>query len=454
MAQLHSTNPVTGKITHTFESLTDAEISEALQKSEKFYQEWKGTTFDHRIKKMLKFAQILREKREHLCHLITEEIGTPVDQANSEIEKSAYIAEYFADNTKKFLKEREVKGVASKAKIVFDPLGVVLHVAPWNYPFYLALRPVITALLAGNTVVLKHASNVPRISKVLESLFREAGFGDAFQSLLIGSSKVEQIIRHPAVAMVTVIGSERAGASVASIAGQEIKKTLMELGGSDPFIVMNDADIDAAVKAATYSRLRNCGQSCNAAKRFIAMEGVYDEFVSKLTMAFEEFTVGDPMDTSIDMGPMATEKGRDEIHELVQAAVSSGAHVVIGGEKEGEDGYYYKPTILTNVTTEMDVFAQEVFGPVAPVLKADSEKEMLRLANLSPYGLGASIWTKDIDHALKLAHKIESGNVYINRMVRSDPRLPFGGIKKSGYGREFSDFGLIEFTNIKSVVVD
>jgi succinate-semialdehyde dehydrogenase/glutarate-semialdehyde dehydrogenase len=454
MSQLYSTNPVTGKTTHSFDELTDKEVAKALDRSQDAYARWRCTTFDHRIKLMLEFAHILRQKREYLSHLITEEIGTPVDQANSEIEKSAYIAEYFADNTKEFLKSREVSGVASQARIVFDPLGVVLHVAPWNYPFYLALRPVITALLAGNTVLLKHASNVPRISTVLDSLFKEAGFGNAYQSLLIGSSKVEQIIRHPAVAMVTVIGSERAGSSVASIAGQEIKKSVMELGGSDPFMVMGDANIDEAVKAATYSRLRNCGQSCNAAKRFIVMDSVYDEFVEKLKQSFENFTVGDPMDTSVDMGPMATQKARDEVHQLVVDALAHGAHAVVGGTIEEGEGYYYKPTLLTNVTPEMSVFSQEVFGPVAPVLSVSSEEEMITLANLSPYGLGASIWTKDIEHALTLAHAIDSGNVYINRMVRSDPRLPFGGVKKSGYGREFSDFGLIEFTNIKSIVVN
>jgi succinate-semialdehyde dehydrogenase/glutarate-semialdehyde dehydrogenase len=454
MATLRSTNPATGQIIHTYEEYSDQKIAEVLDQSATAFQSWRASSFKHRADLMLGFAQLLRQKREALSHLITEEMGVPVDQANSEIEKSAFIAEYFADNVAKFLAHRQVPGIGSLAYISFDPLGIVLHVAPWNYPFYLALRPVITALLAGNTVVLKHASNVPRIASALESLFREAGFGDTFASLLIGSGKVEQVVRDPRVAMVTVIGSERAGSSIASIAGQEIKKTLMELGGSDPFIVLADADIDQAVKAATYSRLRNCGQSCNAAKRFIVMNTVFDEFVEKLKISFSRFTVGDPLDTSIDMGPMATLKGRDEVAQLVNDTIAQGATLVIGGSALNLPGFYYTPTILTDVTPHMAVNTEEVFGPVAPVFKVSSIDEALEIANSSRYGLGASIWTADISLATSLAPRIDSGNVYINRMVRSDPRLPFGGVKKSGYGREFSEFGIIEFTNIKSVVVE
>lgn len=462
MSILHSINPATGVTVQSFETFFDDEVTHKVNQSYTVYQQWSKTSLEMRSALMLKFAELLRKQRHSLQALISEEIGTPLDQAGTEIEKSAYIAEYFAYNCQSMLADRLVDGIGSDARVVFDPLGVVLHIAPWNYPFYLALRPVITALLAGNTVVMKHASNVSRISLALDSLFHEAGFGDAFQSLLISSAQVEAVIRNPHIAMVTIIGSERAGASVASIAGQEIKKTVMELGGSDPFIVLEDADIDAAVKAATYSRLRNCGQSCNAAKRFIVMDGVYDEFVDKLVVAFKETKVGDPSDTTVDMGPMATAKGRDEMRAIVDDALAQGAKLIIGGDFGASDGvdfdfqqgYYYKPTILTHVTRAMKVHTDEVFGPVAPVFRVYSQEEAIEMANDSLYGLGCSLWTQDTTQARAMVRLIEAGNVYINRAVRSDPRLPFGGIKKSGYGREFSEFGLLEFVNIKSVVME
>jgi succinate-semialdehyde dehydrogenase / glutarate-semialdehyde dehydrogenase len=330
----------------------------------------------------------------------------------------------------------------------------VLHIAPWNYPFYLALRPVVAAIMAGNCVLLKHASNCPQVSLALEQIFVSAGFpAGVFQSLLISSTQTEPIINDPRVVMVTLIGSDKAGSAVGKIAGSAIKKTVMELGGSDPMIVFADADIDKVVAAAAYSRLRNTGQSCNAAKRFIVHQDIYKEFCDKLKVEFAKEILGDPADKETTIGPIATEQSRKDLEYQVQQSIKMGAKVLYGGGSVSGKGYFFEPSILTEVDIEMPVMCEEVFGPVAPIYSFNTVEEAVTVANKSPYGLGASIWTKNIELGKSLIPQIEAGNVYLNQVVRGNPKLPFGGIKKTGFGREFGEHGLYEFVNIKSVVI-
>lgn len=452
---IQTKNPATEEITQTYEPLSQVQLQEKLTKVHSTYKSWKFTSLVERKKLMMNLAQELREKRDYYSALITEEMGCPIKQTSAEIEKCAYIAELMGDQAIEYLQPKYVGTDASESYISYEPLGVVLHVAPWNYPFYLALRPTIAAILAGNCVVMKHASNVPQTSLALEELFKNAGFPDGvFESLLISSSQVESIINDDRIAMVTLIGSDKAGSSVACCAGKAIKKTVMELGGSDPMIVMPDADITEAAKAAAYSRLRNAGQSCNAAKRFIVHRDVVDEFTKVLTEEFSKEVIGDPTDRTTTFGPVATEGSLSEVHDQVTKSVEMGAKIITGGQRHGDKGYFYEPTILVDVHEDMPVMKEECFGPVAPVFSCNSIEEAIQVANHSPYGLGSSIWTKDMELAKSLIPQIEAGNVYINKVVRGNPKLPFGGVKKTGYGREFSEHGLYEFVNIKSVVIN
>jgi succinate-semialdehyde dehydrogenase / glutarate-semialdehyde dehydrogenase len=452
---IQTLNPYTEIVEQTFSEISDQEVKVRLQKVHTTYQTWKLTTLETRIKLMMKLAEVLKQDRQAYGALITTEMGCPISQTIAEIEKSAIIAELMGQQAKEFLQPKHIKTDATESYISYEPLGIVFHIAPWNYPFYLALRPVIAAILAGNCVVLKHASNVPQTALALEEVFKKAGFPDGvFETLLISSSQTEAIINDDRVVMVTLIGSDKAGAAVGALAGKAIKKTVMELGGSDPMIVCADADIDEVVKAAAYSRLRNSGQSCNAAKRFIVHQSVYDEFVTKLKEEFETEVIGNPMEKATTFGPMATESSIVDLQLQVDNSVKMGAKLVLGGSRLEKTGYYYPPTIVTNVTTEMPIMSEEVFGPVAPVYSFNTVDEAIEVANNSPYGLGASIWTKDVEFGKTILPKIEAGNVYLNRVVRGNPKLPFGGIKKTGFGREFGEHGLYEFVNIKSVVVN
>jgi len=450
-----SQNPANKAVLNSYDELSDSQIQTKLEVSAEAFSGWKSLPIPQRAKYMMQLSLVMRNGRNHFASLISLEMGCPISQASSEIEKCAYIAEIFAGDTERMLENETVKLDAKEAYISFEPLGPILHIAPWNYPFYLALRPAIPAIMAGNTILMKHASNVPQCSLALEAIFLEAGFpAGVFQSLLVGGRRVEPLIRDSRVKMVTIIGSEYAGSQVAAQAGSEIKKTILELGGSDPFIVLEDADIDKAVAGAVQSRLRNCGQSCNAAKRFIVMEKVAQEFTEKLKLAFEKEILGDPMEEKTTMGPLATEASLQDIQRQVDESVKLGAKVVIGGgQPENSEGYYYLPTILTNITKEMPVYSEEVFGPVAPIIVVQSLMEAIMVANDSSLGLGSSVWTADYTLAKKIIPQIEAGNVYVNSIVRGDPKLPYGGIKKSGYGREFGEYGIKEFVNIKSVVV-
>jgi succinate-semialdehyde dehydrogenase / glutarate-semialdehyde dehydrogenase len=448
-----SQNPATGEILKTFESISEKELIEKLDLAKKMQKRWRETSLAEREKLMCKFADLLREKREELAMLITLEMGCPIVQARTEIEKCASIAEMFGSHTVEYLKAEKHEIGAKESYVRFDPLGTLFHIAPWNYPFYLALRPIIPALMAGNTVVLKHASNVPQISLMIEKMFLEAGFGlGVCQSLLISSSQSEIVIGHDAVQVVSLIGSENAGSAVATLAGKYLKKTVMELGGNDPMLVYSDADLDKVVEGIMFSRMRNCGQSCNAPKRVIVEASVHDLFVEKLKNAMCEIRIGDPFDDVFDMGPVATYSASDEVFGQVQDSIKLGARAVLGGNKIDGNGYYFEPTILIGVTTEMPVFVDEVFGPVVTVIRAQRD-EILGLANDSRYGLGASVWTADYEFARELIMQIEAGNVYVNAVVRGDPKMPFGGVKKTGYGREFGEYGIKEFVNIKSVVI-
>jgi succinate-semialdehyde dehydrogenase/glutarate-semialdehyde dehydrogenase len=449
-----SRNPATEEILHTFEPITNEEVNDKLFIANHAFKSWKTTSIKERAAYMTKFADILREKKDYLATIMTSEMGTPLSQAKTEIEKCAYIADIFATETEKMLDDEKAHVEAKEAYISFEPLGTLLHIAPWNYPFYLALRPVIPAIMAGNTVVLKHASNVPQVCVVLEELFIQAGFpAGVFQSMLISSSQVEHIINHPTIAVISLIGSEKAGSIVASQAGKALKKTIMELGGNDPMIILADADIDKVVAGAIQSRLRNCGQSCNASKRYIVHKAVVKEFVDKLKVEYEKQVIGDPFDENTDIGPLATESGLIEIEQQIQESIKLGAKIITGGKRAKKVGYFFEPTIITKVTREMPVFKQEVFGPVATVIEVASVEEAIDVANDSQYGLGASIWTADYELAKTLIPQLEAGNVYVNSIVRGDPKMPFGGVKMSGYGREFGEYGIKEFVNIKSVVV-
>lgn len=451
---IQSTNPATGQIIQTYDEINTSELDNKLAKAHTEFHNWKNVSITEREKLFGKLCHELRQNRDHYAALITHEMGCPISQAKAEIEKCAYIAELTASQAHEYLTPKNIKTDAKESYISYEPLGTVLHVAPWNYPFYLALRPALAAIMAGNTVVLKHASNVPQCSLALDELFKKAGFPDGvFESLLISSSQVRGVIEDERIAMVTIIGSDRAGAAVGCIAGQEIKKTVMELGGSDPMIVMPGVDIDEVVKAASYSRLRNAGQSCNAAKRFIVHREVVVEFTSKLREAFGQETIGDPMEEATTFGPVATQGSLDDLERQIGESVQQGAKIITGGKRMERAGYYFEPTILADVHEDMPVMQEEVFGPVAPIFSCNSLEEAIRVANNTPYGLGASLWTKDLQIAKKVIPQLQAGNVYINKVVRGNPKLPFGGIKKTGFGREFSEHGFYEFVNIKSVVI-
>lgn len=451
---LISRNPFTEEILGTFEELTDVELENKIQLSFEVYSKWKNTTLHERKSLIKNLSNLLIQKKRDLGQLITLEMGRPILDSISEIEKCAKICEYYLQNIDQILKPEIVKTSASESYVIYEPIGPILAVMPWNFPFSQVLRFAIPAVLSGNVGLLKHASNVPQCAIAIEELFEEAGLpSGVFQNLLISSGRVEKIIRDDRIKGVTLTGSEKAGSSVASIAGSEIKKTVMELGGSDPFIVLPDADLDLTVKSAVESRLKNTGQACNAAKRFVVLKDIANTFVQKLIETFESLTIGDPMDENTQIGPLATESGLQEIENQVEKSVSLGARVLAGGKRALTKGYFYEPTVLLNVKKGMPAYEEELFGPVASVIVVDSIDEAINVANDSRFGLGSSIWTRNTGLAKEMAMKIEAGSVFINQPFSSHPELPFGGVKKSGYGREFGFYGPREFLNVKSVWV-
>ncbi len=449
---MKAVNPATEEVIGEYPAHTWEEVEQRLLSAERAFQEWRATPFSHRARLMHKAAEMLRRRKDEWAGLMTQEMGKPVTASDAEVEKCAACCEFFADNAEKMLAAELIPSDASKSYVRCDPLGPVLAVMPWNFPYWQVFRFAAPGLMTGNVAVLKHASNVPGCALAIETIFRDAGFPQgAFTTLMIGTDAIERVIAHPIIRAVTLTGSEKAGMSVAAAAGAALKKTVLELGGSDPFIVLADVDVDATAKRAVEARCINSGQSCIAAKRFIVEEEVADEFEAAMTKHMAGMRIGDPADRSTEIGPLARADLRDELHRQVRDSIGQGASLLTGGEAVAGRGYFYKPAVLGNVKPGMAAFDEETFGPVAAIIRAKDPDEAISLANRSRYGLGASIWTKNVALAEKLATGVDAGAVFINGIVKSDPRLPFGGVKYSGYGRELSQVGIREFVNLKTV---
>jgi succinate-semialdehyde dehydrogenase / glutarate-semialdehyde dehydrogenase len=447
-------NPSNGKTLRTFEPLSSERVTECLDRGVAAFREHRRTPFSERAHHMNKAATLLDAESRELGRLMTLEMGKPIGAAIEEARKCATACRYYAENAERFLADQPVEMEGGKAWVAFQPIGVVLAIMPWNFPFWQVFRFAAPALMAGNVGILKHASNVPQCALAISNLFRRAGFIEgAFQTVLVGSEAVEGIIADSRVAAVTLTGSEGAGRSVASAAGKNLKKAVIELGGSDPFVVMPSADLDRAVATAVTARMVNNGQSCIAAKRFIIHEKIYDEFLKKFVAGVAAIRIGDPMDESIQLGPLATAAIREDLDKQVKASVAAGARVLTGGKKIERDGFFYAPTVLADIPPNAPAASEELFGPVASVFKAKDLNDAIRIANGTSFGLGASVWTQDAVERDRFVADIESGLLFINGMVASDPRLPFGGVKHSGFGRELGEFGIREFVNIKSVRV-
>ncbi|WNB16793.1 NAD-dependent succinate-semialdehyde dehydrogenase [Marivirga arenosa] len=449
---IESKNPFNNETLKTFEEDSEQQIKEKISRSQKAYKFWKEENFTHKKELMLKTAVLLRDRKEKYAQLMTSEMGKAKKEAISEIEKCALACEYYANNAEDFLADQALEVPNGQAYVAHDPIGIVLAVMPWNFPFWQVFRFAAPNLMAGNVGLLKHASNVPQCALAIQEVFEDAGFPKGcFQTLMISSSKVNMVLDDDRVKAATLTGSELAGSKVAERAGKNLKKTVLELGGSDPFIVLKDADIENAAKTGAKARMINNGQSCIAAKRFILEESIADKFLKIFQEELEKLKIGNPEDEDIDYGPMAREDLAKELEEQVQKSVEKGAKILIGGKR---DKAFFEPTILTNVKAGMPAYEEELFGPVAVILIAKDENDAVKLANDSRFGLGGSLWTKDIEKAKKLVRKIDSGAVYINKLMASHPAVPFGGVKMSGYGRELSEAGIKEFINQKTIWID
>ncbi|MCF7805221.1 MAG: NAD-dependent succinate-semialdehyde dehydrogenase [Candidatus Marinimicrobia bacterium] len=449
---LRSVNPATENMISSYDEHSNAEIETTLKSATNAFEQWRELSFRGRAELMGRAAETLRTRNDEWAQLMTQEMGKPITEARAEVEKCAWVCDYYAGEAEKFLQTETVQTDAKKSMVRYEPLGPVLAVMPWNFPFWQVFRFAAPGLMAGNVGLLKHASNVPGCANAIEEIFRDAGFPDGvFQSLLIGSEKVGQIIRDDRVMAVTLTGSGIAGRNVAEIAGNSLKKTVLELGGSDPFLVLGDADIEKAVQVGVNARCINSGQSCIAAKRFIVVQERLGEFMQRYVEEMRTLKVGDPMNEETQIGPLAREDLRADLHDQVKQSMLDGADLLLGGDPVDGKGYFYQPTVLANVQKGMAVYEEETFGPVAAIIPAESEQDAIDIANDTKYGLGASLWTQDLDKAEALSRDIEAGCVFINEMVKSDPRLPFGGIKKSGYGRELSYHGIREFVNTKTI---
>ncbi|MCX7797055.1 MAG: NAD-dependent succinate-semialdehyde dehydrogenase [Melioribacter sp.] len=449
---IQSINPATNKIEKTFEEYSLETVFNIIEDVEDSFEYWKYTSFEERSVLMKKVAEDLRQNKYEYAKIAVLEMGKPISQAISEIEKCAWVCDYYAENAQVFLQKELIETDASESYIQFDPIGIILAIMPWNFPFWQVFRFAAPAIMAGNGIILKHASNVPMCALKIEEIFLKSNFPqNIFRTVLVNSKEVEEIINHPKIKAVTLTGSEYTGRQVAKISGKLLKKTVMELGGSDPFIVLEDADIDLAAKTGVTARLINNGQSCIAAKRFIVVEKVYNEFEKKFVNLMKQVKIGNPLDETTELGPIAREDLLSELEYQIKQSVDKGAVILCGGKRLNTNGLFYEPTVLANVKKGMLAYEEEIFGPVASLIKVKDENEALEIANDTKFGLGASIWTNNLERAKNLAKKIEAGSVFINGMVKSDPRLPFGGIKNSGYGRELSHYGIKEFVNIKTV---
>ncbi|BBY55602.1 NADP-dependent succinic semialdehyde dehydrogenase [Mycobacterium koreense] len=456
-ASIATINPATGETVKTFTPATDAEIEATIERAHERFRAYRTTSFTERAAWAHATADLIEAEADEVAAMMTLEMGKTLASAKAEALKCAKGFRFYADNTEALLADVPADAAAvgaSTAFIRYQPLGVVLAVMPWNFPLWQAVRFAAPALMAGNVGILKHASNVPQTALYLADVISRGGFPDGcFQTLLIGAGAVEGILRDPRVAAATLTGSEPAGRAVAAVAGDEIKPTVLELGGSDPFIVMPSADLDAAARTAVTARVQNNGQSCIAAKRFIVHTDVYDAFAAKFVAGMQALTVGDPTDPDTDVGPLATESGRDEVAGQVDDAVAAGARIACGGQRPDRPGWFYPPTVVTDITADMALYTEEVFGPVAGLYRVDGIEEAIAIANATPFGLGSNAWTADEAEQRQFIDGIDAGQVFINGMTVSYPELPFGGIKRSGYGRELSGNGIREFCNAKTVWV-
>ncbi|WP_328368971.1 NADP-dependent succinic semialdehyde dehydrogenase [Streptomyces sp. NBC_00445] len=451
-------NPANGETLKTYEAMGAEELERRLQLAEATFRTYRATGFAERALLLRRAADLLEEDQQDIGRVMTTEMGKPVKQARAEAAKCAKAMRWYADHAAELLADEEPADAdvrdsgASRVLVRYRPLGPVLAVMPWNFPLWQVVRFAAPALMAGNVGLLKHASNVPQTALYLEDLFHRAGFPEGcFQTLLIGSGAVEDILRDERVRAATLTGSEPAGRAVASVAGEMVKKTVLELGGSDPYIVMPSADVDRAAQVAVTARVQNNGQSCIAAKRFIVHADVYDAFAERFVAGMQALTVGDPLEEETEVGPLASEQGRADLEELVDDAVRGGAAVLCGGERPGQAGWWYPPTVLTGITREMRIHREEAFGPVATVYRAGDLDEAVLIANDSPFGLSSNVWTRDGVEVERFARDLEAGGVYVNGMTASHPAFPFGGVKRSGYGRELSGHGIREFCNITTV---
>jgi len=447
-----TTNPATGEVLKTFEPLTNGQIEQKLQLAASAFQTHRWTSFADRASKMMRAADILEKEKDECAHLMTLEMGKPLKAAVAEALKCATGCRYYAENAQKFLADEIVETSAKRSFIRYLPIGPVLAIMPWNFPFWQVFRFVAPALMAGNVGLLKHASNVPQCALKIEDIVHRAGFAEGvFQTLLIGSEPVDRILNDPRVAAATLTGSEQAGIQVGVSAAKRVKKVVLELGGSDPFIVMPSADLEAAVATAVDARVQNNGQSCIAAKRFIVAEKIADEFELKFVKRMQELRVGDPFDEGTQLGPLVNADAVSSLDADVKKTVAAGARVLTGGHPLDRAGSFYAPTVLTNIPNDSPAYKEELFGPVASIFRAKDVDHAIRIANDSRFGLGASAWTRDPAEIERFINELDAGMVFLNKMVASDPRLPFGGVKFSGHGRELAEFGIREFMNIKTV---
>lgn len=452
---IQSIYPYDNSVIKTYEEMSSNEVDSILESSHKAFNDWKKIPILQRANLMKNAGAVLRGGIKEYSELMTLEMGKPIQQSRAEIEKCAMVCDFFADNSEKFLKDEIVPTDAARSYVSYQPLGVILAIMPWNFPFWQVIRFAAPTLMAGNTGLLKHASNVTGSALALEDIFKKAGFPEnVFRTLVIPAKNVKRVIENPVIQAVSITGSVPAGKAVASAAGAVLKKCVLELGGSDPYVILEDADLESAADICVTSRLLNGGQSCIAAKRFIIVESVFEKFEKLYVEKMALKKMGDPFNESNDVGPQASISLRDELHEQVVRSVKAGAKLLLGGEIPIDKSAFYPPTVLTNVTPGMPAFDEELFGPVAALIKAKDEADAIRLANLTVFGLGAAVFTKDIENGERIAREeLFAGNCFVNQLVRSDPRLPFGGVKESGYGRELSTFGIKEFMNIKTVYV-
>ena len=450
---MKSINPANGELVQEYDQMDNGALSTIVEDADEAQNKWRKNSYYERSLLLQRVAELLEERSAEYAELMAREMGKPLAQGESEAEKCAWACNYYAENAKRFLKKEFIKTDASESYITYNPLGTVLAIMPWNFPFWQLFRFGAPALMAGNAVILKHAANVTGCALAIEELMHEAGIPDnLFRTVIADNDQTQQLIKHSDISAVTLTGSTRAGKAVASTAGSMLKKTVLELGGSDPYLILKDADLQKAAETCVTSRLINSGQSCIAAKRFIVVEDVYDEFLEMVVDLMTEKRTGDPFDSRTDVGPMARKDLRDGLHNQVQNSIKAGAECIIGGYIPDQEGFYYPPTILTEVKEGMPAYEEELFGPVASVIKVENEQEAIAIANDNKYGLGAAVFSEDLERAEFIAeHELQAGCCFINDFVKSDPRLPFGGIKQSGYGRELSHLGIREFVNTKTV---